>query len=178
MWDERHDLPDDPLGHVIQLALNARTHTSRYVRGLIDNDIDDVQVAMIRLRHDVANTTSSRRTIYRILNVDLSVHEMYITRGNIIERYRMAFTRLRLSAHSLTVETGRWNRRGRGRLPLEERLCLCGDVQTELHVFESCPLTQQLRESYNIVSLTNFLNESNDYHITCEAVYKILSIFH
>ena len=178
MWEERHNIPDDPLGHVMQVALNARTHTSRYIRGLIDDDIDHVQVAMARLKGDLAHTTSSRRIIYKILNMHLSVHKMYIARENIVERYRIAFTRLRLSGHSLAVETGRWNRRGRGRLPLEERLCPCGDVQTELHVFESCPMTQQLRQSYYIVSLTQFLNESLDYHITCEAVYKILSIFY
>ncbi|MPD01169.1 hypothetical protein E2C01_096687 [Portunus trituberculatus] len=33
--------------------------------------------------------------------------------------------------HWLAVKVSRWNRRGRGRLPLEERLCPCGMVQTE-----------------------------------------------
>ena len=178
MWDERHNLPDDPLGHVMQVTLNARTHTSRYIKGLIDDDVDHVQVAMEKIKCDLAHTTSSRRIIYKVLNIDLFVHRMYIARENIVERYRIAFTRLRLSGHSLAVETGRGNRRGRGRLPLEERLCPCGDVQTELHAFESCPMTQQLRQSYNIVSLAQFLNGPNDYHITCEAVYKILSIFY
>ena len=50
---------------------------------------------------------------------------------------RTSWTKLQLSGYSLAVEEGRWNRRGRGRLPLEERLC--GEVQTERHVFEQCP---------------------------------------
>ena len=43
---------------------------------------------------------------------------------------RVSFTRLRVSGHNLAIETGRWDRRGRGRLPPEERLCACGEVCT------------------------------------------------
>ena len=63
---------------------------------------------------------------------------------NINELERMEWTRLRLSSHSLAVEVGRWNRRGRGRLPMEERLCVCGQIQTEQHVIEICPRTQPI----------------------------------
>ncbi|MPC43274.1 hypothetical protein E2C01_036917 [Portunus trituberculatus] len=34
----------------------------------------------------------------------------------------MSFTKLRLSGHNLAIVTGLCNRRGRGRVPVEERL--------------------------------------------------------
>ena len=58
-----------------------------------------------------------------------------------------------LGAHSLAIETGRWNRRGQGRLPREQRLCTCGDIQTERHVIETCPLTNPLRQHYGFTPL-------------------------
>ena len=58
-----------------------------------------------------------------------------------------------MSDHSLAVETGRWNRRGRGRLPVEERLRVYGLVQNKKHVIESCPLTRNITEAYGIVCM-------------------------
>ena len=46
----------------------------------------------------------------------------------------------RLSSHNLKIETGRWTRQ-----PRELRLCLCGQVQDEMHVIQFCPLTERLR---------------------------------
>ena len=51
---------------------------------------------------------------------------------------------MRLSAHSLAIESGRRNRQERGRLPFEERLCTCSQVQSEKHITEECPLPIQL----------------------------------
>ncbi|MPC37377.1 hypothetical protein E2C01_030851 [Portunus trituberculatus] len=57
------------------------------------------------------------------------------------KHYSSAFRRFRVSAHSLAVEVEKWNRRGRGRLPLEERLCPSGEIQTEGHVAQHCIFT-------------------------------------
>ena len=90
------------------------------------------------------------------------------------ERHRTAFTQLfRVSAYSLAVETGRWNRRERGRLPLEERLCGCSSVQTEVHVVNICPLTEPIRMLYNINNIQNVL--MCDAGRVCEFIYMILS---
>ena len=84
---------------------------------------------------------------------------------------------MRVSAHSLAVEQGRWNRRGRGRLPIEERLCPCGQIQTERHVFEYCHISLHLRRRFNITTLENLLNERQDHDVVCEAVHFILSLY-
>ena len=82
-----------------------------------------------------------------------------------------------MSAHSLAVEVGRWNRRGRGRLPLEERLCPCGEIQTERHVTQHCILTEHLREMYNFAHIQDLFSDKFDNNERCCIIYKILDVF-
>ena len=104
---------------------------------------------MNAMQRSIMQSQSSRRLAYVHLNPDLTVNGVYNKRIGVSEVHRISFTQFRVSGHSLKIETGRWNRRGRGRLPVEERLCPCGEVQTELHVVQSCPLTQHLRDQFS-----------------------------
>ncbi|MPC76581.1 hypothetical protein E2C01_070998 [Portunus trituberculatus] len=52
------------------------------------------------------------------MNPCLTVHRS--CRDEINEVHRIAFTRLRVISHSLAIETGRWYRRGRGRLEVAQ----------------------------------------------------------
>ena len=70
--------------------------------------------------------------IYRGINSDLSQHPVYKCLDS-NEWERISFSRLRLSSHRLKVETGRWSR-----IPQEQRLCVCGTVQTKEHVLIHC----------------------------------------
>ena len=80
----------------------------------------------------------------RQINPDFNVHCVYRMRSHFIpEHLRIAFTRFRLSSHRLRVETGRWSR-----LPREQRLCDCGEIQDEQHVLTICPLVENLRDQY------------------------------
>ena len=58
---------------------------------------------------------------YREINPSLQVHDVYCKELgiHIPEYLRVTFSRLRLSAHRLKIETGRW-----ARLPREQRLCM------------------------------------------------------
>ena len=169
-------MPDDPWTHAVTLTLAANTPTSNHVTGLLNDTIDDIGLGMDTLKQSILHSESSRRVTYRELNPDMSVHEMYCRRGHGNEVYRRAFSRLRVIGHSLAIETGRWNRRGRGRLEVAERLCPCGAVQTELHVLESCPLTQDVRTSYNFHSFNQLIRIDSQFPVA-EIVYKILSYF-
>ena len=60
--------------------------------------------------------------------------------------YRRNFTKLRISAHSLAIETGRYSK------PIEtppsKRLCFhCKEIETEFHFILNCPLYQAERKS-------------------------------
>ena len=109
---------DDPLAHAIKVTLETNTVTSRYVREIINNDVDDVELAMDAIKRDVLESFSSRLHFYKQINEELKVHDLYTIDFKVNELERISWTRMRVSAHSLAVESGRWNRRGRGRLPL------------------------------------------------------------
>ena len=81
---------------------------------------------------------------YVSLKSSLSVHPVYIVNDATIQDYlRTVFTRCRLSSHKLKIETGRW-----ACIDPEERLCICGSIQTEEHVLLDCVLTSHIRDMY------------------------------
>ena len=81
------------------------------------------------------------RITYRtVMNPNLAVHPIYVTRHKVNELHRIAFTRFRVSTHSLAVVVGRWSKSERGHPPLAEGVCDCGDVLTEVRVVQNCPL--------------------------------------
>ena len=124
MWSERAHLADDPLMHALRTVMGARYNTKHYVQDLIHNDVDDVEIEMRSLVSAVQHSTSSRRITYVDMNPSLCAHPIYLKHQVVPETDRVSFTRFRVSSHSLAVEVGRWSRRGRGRLPVEERLCV------------------------------------------------------
>ena len=94
------------------------------------------------------------------------------------EFHRMSFTHFRLSSHSLAVETGRWNRRGRGSLPLEERVCTCGDgIETERHVAAVCRLTHDIWSTDHLTTLENLFFGLVSDRTLCQIIHEILFLF-
>ena len=177
IWRERAQFNDDPLILALRTAMGARYNTKDYVQGLINMDVNDVDIAMTELRHKMQHTTSSRRKTYLEINPSLCAHSIYLKQQNVPEKDRIAFTRFRVSSHSLAVEVGRWNRRGRGRLPLEERVCVCGDIQTEVHVVQYCTLTQNLRDLHGFSTIQDIFNERFSHESTCSLIRNILDIY-
>ena len=87
------------------------------------------------------------------------------------------FTRLRLSSHSLKIETGRWSR-----IASEERLCGCGlAVESEEHVLLECSKTEEVRRKFHIdpavVTDISLLMDSVDVKVLIPFVDCCLRIF-
>ena len=177
MWIERNETDGDPLMHVMRIVLNYNDVVSRDIRDMISNNINDVNIAIDTLKSRITNSNSNKLTFYKLINPQLDVHEIYTKNVRVNEIERMSWTRLRLSAHSLAIEKGRWNRRGRGRLPIEERLCPCGQVQTECHVIESCVMSSQIRQTYNFVTVNDLMVIRTDYVNVCTIIHKLLSMY-
>ena len=179
MFNERYGIQDDPLGYALRLVLNNTYNTKKYLDNFINNStIDDCQQERERLKLKISQSESSRRIVYcSIINKNLSIHGIYTSKHNIYELYRKAFTRFRVSSHMLAVETGRWNRRGRGRLPIEERLCSCGLVQSEEHVIGYCPVSQILREKYEFTSIDNLFSGNFTNEDVCKIIYEVLELY-
>ena len=84
-------------------------------------------------------------TLYKHFNVDFS-YETYL--DIFPTKYRVALSKLRLSTHSLLIETGRY---GRNRVDRNERRCtLCdtGDLEDECHFILICPKYNDIRKLY------------------------------
>ena len=75
------------------------------------------------------------------------------------------------------METGHWNRKGRSHLLAEEHLCSCGQIQTERHVVEACPLTDNTRQVYNMIRLKDLFKDNISIHKTCAIFYEIRDTF-
>ena len=168
---------DDPFRYAMLLARNSNNSTGRYINNLIVNDFDDIGQSMNSLYQEVNNSQKSKCIYYKEVNPNMYVHNIYIIKSSVNELERISWTKLRLSAHSLAIETGRWNRRGRGILPREQRLCQCGLIQTEQHVIEECVLSQHVRQMYNMTTILDLMSERHDYREVCHIVHTILDIY-
>ena len=177
MWVERSGQMDDPLAHAMAITIQYNSSTGKYIQSLINNDVNDIEEIMQKLKDNISHSNSTRRTFYKVVNPELTVASIYNNKKELVqETYRIAFTRFRLSSHSLAIETGRWNRRGRGRLPIEERLCICGRIQSEIHVVEECPRTEHLREEFRFRSISDLFSGCN-YKEICKVIFSILNVY-
>ena len=170
---------DDPLMLTLNLVRNTLYPTRNIIQDFINNNsVEDIFDACNSIKNSVLRSASSKRVTYRnIMNPDLEpVTDIYSTAHTIPEMHRISYTRFRLSSHSLAIETGRWNRRGRGTLPREERLCPCREVQDEQHVITACPLTLDVRNRFNIRD-TAELRDSENRKRNCKFLLEILTFY-
>ena len=177
MWHERSGYDDDPLAFTIRMTVNSNTPTSRTVREMINTNVPDLSLVMQKLKDEMVNSNSSRRSTYKDINPDLLVHRIYTLKHAVNDIHRISFTQFRVSGHSLACETGRWNQRNRGRLEVNERLCVCGGIQTERHVAQDCQLTQHIRDQYQFSTLEQLFGDQFTPEIMCKIVYNILTIY-
>ena len=177
IWQERSGMMDDPLVLAIRLTLTSRTPTAGCLNTFINSEPPTMSTITNDVYNSIANSDSSRCIVYKEINPRFIVHDIYKRKHVINEFHRISFTRFRLCGHSLAIETGRWNRRGRGRLPVEERLCECGLIQTERHVIEVCPLTAHLKNQYDVNVLEDLFNETLPSERVCKMVHEVLNIF-
>ena len=177
MSNERQGMGDDPLMFAMNLAREANIVPGVSIGNFLSTSVPDSRSLMQNVYERIAASNGSRYVMYRTINPSFSLHSVYTERHSINDRWRMAFTRFRVSSHNLAIETGRWNRRGRGRLPVEERLCTCGAIQSERHVIEECPLSLSIRQVYNIGNINELFNGKYDNDTSCKIITKFLDIY-
>ena len=173
LWQERSEMADDPWSFVVKLISTRNTPVARAVNKYIQDNVRDMSTLVNNVHRAIATSDTSRCNTYMDINPTMTVHEIYRARHAVNDLHRISFTRFRVSGHSLAIETGRWNRPGRGRLPIEERLCVCGSVQSERHVIEHCEVTQHLRDRY---AFSNFDDICKNYshEVTCKIIHDVL----
>ena len=101
------------------------------------------------MKERVQTSEKSKLVTYRTdMNPEQTVHPIYIDH-TVPEYERLVVTRLRLFSHNLAIEKGRWSRQ-----PKEQRLCQCGQVQTENHLLSECPNTAHVRNTHPGINYT------------------------
>lgn len=103
------------------------------------------------------NSDDSKLRTYRSFKSNIAV-ENYLLSTNDVHS-RREFTKLRISAHQLHIETGRYTRPRK--TPLDERIChYCngGHIESEQHFILSCSFYLDERNSFfsNLNSFSNF----------------------
>ena len=101
----------------------------------------------ITSRHARQDTTESRTRTIQIHDLHPTLRRPQIY-DSIVPTFKLHnATRIRMISHSLQIELGRHRR---PIIPSEERLCVCGEVETEKHFTQHCHLYTHIRHKYDI----------------------------
>lgn len=150
---------------------------SRIITKHIRDNVPDMHELIQNVHARIRASSGSRCTVYHSINPDLKIYSIYGDRHTEYDLFRISFTRFRVSGHSLCVETGRWKRRCWTRLPMEEQLCVCGEVQTEKHVVEECPVALGIRQTSELTTMKDLFNGKFSFDKSCQIVHNILQLY-
>ena len=141
------------LRHMVCQSRDAKTAFIKYYDQLLQKykyEEDIITDEAQRIKADVikkANNGKSRYQAYLKNNPSLKRSHVY-TQYLSTTKLQMV-TKMRTISHSLEIELGR---HGRQRKPVEERLCHCGQIETEEHFLLSCSSYIHVRQKYNITN--------------------------
>ena len=158
----------------MNLAMQSKSPAGQILKELQENSSPNfVGESVAQWKQAVQSSESTRRSAYRNFNPMLSLSPVYFNTPEVPEHERIAFSRIRLSSHDLSFEKGRWSR-----IPPNERLCPCGDTQTDFHVLLYCNYTQSIRDEFDIqVDSITDLFMTYDTKTLCIFCLKILTAF-
>ena len=132
---------------IIRKALDQDTSFIKHYVKLHEtyNQPDDIPVkSIIEMKEQVLQKLNqSKFESYVKMNPSLSRPDIY-NRYNTQHKLQRV-TRLRAVAHELAIETGRHHQH---RLPRENRLCSCGEVEDEAHFVLRCHYYSHIRQKY------------------------------
>ena len=141
-----NDHPDAALSKIVKTAIDCNVAYTKYYINLsakFNNDptrcFNEVSKqcseSWSRKFEAAAADCDSKLATYHRVNPLLQ--KLIVPTGTLTENERILVTRFRTGSHSLAIETGRFSN-----TPRENRLCLCGSIQTVWHIFTECPLTR------------------------------------
>ena len=111
----------------------------------------------------ISELSDSTRARSYILFADFKL-QSYLSDVNIV-KYRTALSRIRVSAHRLEIETGRWHKPVA--IPHCDRKCLaCNLLEDEFHFILECQLYKDLRKQY-----------LKQYYYTAPNIPKFVALF-
>ena len=131
-----------PVQKAHDLAREYESPMNTYMQNLwISLQLSSPTAALSEVKARIKLVTTSRALTHKVINPSLEVQPVYARKSkHTSEPYRIAFSRFRLDAHGLRVDTGRWSH-----IMRDMRVCRCGPfVQDEDHVIRKCSLTRDV----------------------------------
>lgn len=131
-----------------------------------------------------ANGTIAYRGVARV-SVHSAPHQphlsipprVYSDRHAVNNDFRMSFTRFHVPGHNLAMESGWWNKRESGHLPVDPRLYLCvWGFPTGCQVVEFYPISNSVKWNYTLQGTENLFKGKYDIVLLCN-VSKILNTY-
>ena len=166
--------------HIIRQAMDVRcTYVNHYIKLLRTfNSADDITEKSLQdMREKIhlkADRGQSKYATYIKLNPLLRRPNIY---DSIVPTYKLHHTtRIRMISHNLQIELGRQRR---PTIPPEERLCICGDIETENHYTQHCNLYTHIRHKYEINDEMelHYILDSNFTHDYITELHNCREIF-
>ena len=168
---------EEPLALAMQLCETANTPGWRLISAGLQEEREPLRENLDSQKEMCIEQAqrSSKVHMYVNMNPSLEPHPVYDSQEYIPDRFRIAFSRFRLSAHYLRIVTGRG-----ARLPRDMRICSCGAaVQDEQHVLLECALSLHVRDQFPNEFTTNSLSAffDNPPATVCKIIHNVLSIY-
>ena len=145
------------------LSFYVPSHSISHERPLSNSVINELFVAMkskYTSTWKIHLQNSPKLSFYQTFKNNYE-EEKYLS---IIRNYdqRRQFTKLRISNHALSIETGRYSK---PKTPPDKRLCLLCDknaVETELHMICDCPAYDKIRSDFYLKIKSDILSNRNN----------------
>ena len=160
------------LRHIIRQAMDCRCSYIKHYTNLLQkyNSEDEITEQSLQDMKDNVKMKASREqskyVTYLQQNPTLTKPEIYTS---FAPTYKVHHTsRIRMISHCLQIELGRQKR---PKTPESERLCKCGEVETEDHFLRKCNMYTHIRHKYDITQeteLSHILDNNTTYNYITE----------
>ena len=171
MLKDSEEKPTSPIAVIIKEAIRRNVTFIRHYKKLheqfqtpnqcfkqLNNELKTQRTVKFEQCH--AADKDSILGTYKRINPTLTTSPLY--QGVCcFERGRTIITRYRMGCHKLKIQSGRFGEEEGDRTV---RLCICGEsIQTIEHALFFCPLTENVRNTHNLVgeTLDSFFNSDN-----------------
>lgn len=159
--------------YIIRQALDSNCPFIRHYVQLSSkyNTADEItEKSLIEMQNSIkrkADADHSRYQSYLEMNPSLMRPNVY---NRYVPTYKLSLvSRLRMVSHDLQVEKGR---RQKNRIPKEQRLCSCGEIEDEKHFIMNCSNYSHIRHKYTELQTLTF-HEQLDNLRTPELIHEL-----
>ena len=169
------------LRHIVCQSRDVGTNFIKHYDKLIEEYQNEEEIIIQAVQKqkaviiEKARAGKTRYLTYLKINPNLEKARIY-ERNNTSMAKLQEVAKIRTVSHRLMIEVGR---HGRNRKPIDERLCHCGEVESEEHFLLRCVTYEHIRKRYNINTalLLSDVLDSNNIERYINDLYEIRTLY-